>query len=303
MLNRLTPLPNQNKIQISQDLSWTDYYWYYFDTFIGISQIVFGYENMPDSVNVDYLERSLLFNGYCFYFNDEVLGNLTLAGAYYGRDVYGWPVKFIARGLDGKYTKRLTNNDCVMMYDNKERQCILNVLSIQASRLADLVVSAQANIRKQRTPYICFADDDSLITIQNILRDIDGNIPEVIAKKGFNKDDLQVWNLTAPLITGELREEFNALFNETLTYIGIPNIQTQKRERLITDEVTRSLGGAEANSCRRFAARQEAVKKINNMFGTDIKVINNFWDTKEETGSDEEFTFIDADMKEGALNE
>ena len=287
MLNRLTALPNQNKIQVFQDLSWTDYYLYYFDTFIGISQIVFDYENMPDTVNIEYLEQSFLFNGYCFYFKDEVLGDLTLAGSYFGRDVYGWPVKFVARGLDGSYTKQLTNRNCVMMYDNKERQCILNVLSIQASRLADLVVSAQANIRKQKTPFICFADDDSLLTIQNILRDINGNLPEVIAKKGFNKEDLQVWNLTAPLIVKDLREEFNALFNETLTFIGIPNVQMQKRERMITDEVQRSLGGAEANSYRRFKAREEAFKKVNKMFGTDIKVINNFWEGNKNINPDD----------------
>ena len=45
------------------------------------------------------------------------------------------------------------------------------------------------------------------------------------------------------------------------------------------------------------------LSQINKMFNTDIKVINNFWDTKEETGSDEEFTFIDADMKEGESDE
>ena len=286
MLSRLTPLPDQNHIQIYQDLSWKNYYDYYLDTFIGIAQIVYDYENMPVSVNKEYLERSLLFNGYCFYFNDDVLGNLTLAGVYFGRDVYGYPVRFTARGLNGKYTKKLTNKDCIMIYDNKERQCILNVLSIQASRLADLVTAAQANIRKQKTPYIIVADDDTLITMQNILRDIDGNLPEVIAKKGFNKDDLQVWNLTAPLIVGELREEFNALFNETLTFIGIPNVQMQKKERLITDEVIRSLGGAEANSCRRYKSRVEAFDKVNRMFGTDIKVINNFWNGTEDKNTD-----------------
>ena len=45
-----------------------------------------------------------------------------------------------------------------------------------------------------------------------------------------------------------------------------------KRERLIKDEVLRSLGGTMANRYSRLQARQEAVEKINRMFGTNIEV-------------------------------
>lgn len=283
MKENITPLPDQNKITILEQLKWADVYTYYLKTFIGISQIVFDYEGMPETVNIEYMERRLLYEGYCFFFNDPVLGYLSLGGAWFDLDVYGWPTRFAARGQNGKYfNDQLNNFNCVMMYDNIEREPIIANLSQIASRLADIVISMQANIRKQKTPYIIFADDDSLISVQNILRDINANLPEVIAKKGFNKEDLSVWQLTAPLIVKDLREEFTALFNEGLTYIGIPNVQMQKRERMISDEVNRSLGGVEANSWRRYQARLNAVEKINKMFNLDIKVKNRFW-TGEDT--------------------
>lgn len=299
MINVNTELPYQNKLMNFEILNWEDLYWYYLNTFIGISQIVFEYEEMPDSVNIEYMEKRFLYEGYCFFFKDDILGYLTLGGAYRNLDVYGYPTRFTARGQNGSYfNDELTNANCVMMYDNIEREPILDNLAIYANRLADMVITMQANIRKQKTPYIVSANQDTLVTIQNILRDINANLPEVITKKGFNKEDISVWQLTAPLIVKDIREEFNACFNECLTYIGIPNVQMQKRERMISDEVNRSLGGVEANSFRRYQSRLYAFDKVNKMFGLNIKVKNRFWTGNEEPAEDLDFEFEEVSVNE-----
>ena len=44
------------------------------------------------------------------------------------------------------------------------------------------------------------------------------------------------------------------------------------KERLITDEVTRNQGGTIASRYSRLESRREAVKKINEMFDTNIEV-------------------------------
>ena len=49
-------------------------------------------------------------------------------------------------------------------------------------------------------------------------------------------------------------------------------MNTVKKERMITDEVQRNLGGTIASRYSRLEARREAVDKINRMFGTDISV-------------------------------
>lgn len=294
MIELTTTLPNQDNLQGFEILKWNDLFWYYYKTFIGIAQIVFEYENMPETVNVEYLEKRFLYEGYCFFFKDPELGYLTLGGTYRDLDVYGWPSKFEARGQNGSYfNPYLDNSNCIMMWDNIERYPVVFNLAQIANRLADMVIAMSTNVRRQKTPYIVAADQDSLLTVQNILRDINGNLDEVITRKGFNKEDIQVWNLTAPLILKDIREEFTACFNEGLTYIGIPNVQMQKRERMISDEVNRSLGGVEANSYRRYQARLYAVEKINRMFDLDIKVKNRFWTGTDSNISNDDFIFDD----------
>ena len=51
---------------------------------------------------------------------------------------------------------------------------------------------------------------------------------------------------------------------------GFSNINIQKKERLITDEVTRNQGGTIASRYSRLESRRDACKKINAMFGLDI---------------------------------
>ena len=57
-----------------------------------------------------------------------------------------------------------------------------------------------------------------------------------------------------------------------MTYLGISNVNIQKKERLITDEVTRNQGGTVASRYSRLESRREAAEKINAMFGTNIEV-------------------------------
>ena len=71
-----------------------------------------------------------------------------------------------------------------------------------------------------------------------------------------------------------LIDELNVYENVELplTYLGISNINIQKKERLITDEVTRNQGGTIASRYSRLESRRQAVNKINAMFGTNIEV-------------------------------
>ena len=54
--------------------------------------------------------------------------------------------------------------------------------------------------------------------------------------------------------------------------MGIEANTNEKSERMITNEIQSNLGATEAFRQSRLMARQNAVEKINLMFGTDIKV-------------------------------
>ena len=72
------------------------------------------------------------------------------------------------------------------------------------------------------------------------------------------------------------------VWNEALTCLGISNLTVNKKERLITDEVQRSIGGTIASRKSRLKARQQAADMINDMFGLEISV-----EFEEDTGNND----------------
>ena len=99
-----------------------------------------------------------------------------------------------------------------------------------------------------------------------------GNQPFIFATDKLNTKGLTVLKTDAPLVAPQLYELKSNVWNEALTYLGVSNINVVKKERMISDEVTRNLGGTYASRYSRLQARKDACKKINDMFGLNIDV-------------------------------
>ena len=63
----------------------------------------------------------------------------------------------------------------------------------------------------------------------------------------------------------------NDVFNEFLRLIGVANLQVQKKERNIRDEVLASQGGTIASRFSRFEPRKKALDEINKKFKEHLK--------------------------------
>ena len=110
------------------------------------------------------------------------------------------------------------------------------------------------------------------MTLVNAYQKWEGNEPVIYGTKDFDPNSISVLRTDAPYVARDLYELKTQIWNEALTYLGISNMNFQKRERLITDEVVRNQGGTIASRYSRLEARREACKKINKMFGTNIEV-------------------------------
>lgn len=86
----------------------------------------------------------------------------------------------------------------------------------------------------------------------------------------MNDANFTVLSTEAPYVADRIYQLKTQIWNEALTYLGISNINVQKKERLITDEVSRNMGGVIASRYSRLNARQNACEKINKMFGLNV---------------------------------
>ena len=107
----------------------------------------------------------------------------------------------------------------------------------------------------------------------NLYKEYDGNAPVILADKTLDIGNvIKSVKTDAPLVADKIYTLKTQLWNEALTALGISNVSFQKKERLISDEVTRSMGGTIASRWSRLEARQKAADEINKMFGLNIEV-------------------------------
>lgn len=237
-----------------------------------LAENVFCYENMPEVIDVAYMNAVLVNKGAIAFFKDEVMGLIALPFSISGKlDVYGRPQRIIAYGKNG-YNKPLNKGEFVIMYDNYGRYPLILDIYQYAERMAELERTKDINIRQQRTPRIWQTSDEKMRTLKDILNNVDAYADDVIAYDSFAIDEINGVLLPAPFVADKLQDEKEKLWNEFLRLIGVSNVSIQKKERNIKDEISASNGGTIASRFNRFEPRKKALEQIKNKFDIDIKV-------------------------------
>lgn len=207
------------------------------------------------------------------YFNDDVIGDLCLDCIVSGRlDVYGYPLIRRAYSSFNNYQKMLKSDNSVIIYNNMLHTNSVLDIKMFARRLYNLDRIIDVNANAQKTPVLIKASEKQRLTMLNLYKEFDGNAPYIFGDKNLDINDLGVLKTDAPYVADKLYQLKTQYWNEALTYLGISNVNINKKERMITDEVTRNQGGTIASRYSRLQSRREAVEKINAMFGTDISV-------------------------------
>lgn len=234
---------------------------------------MFEWKNLPPTVDPRYLELHLFETGCMVYFNDDVIGDLCLDCMANGRlDVYGNPVLRKAYSGYNNYQKLLKESNSVIIWNNYLHTNSVLDVKMFAKRLYNLDRIIDVNANAQKTPVLVQATEKQRLALLNLYKEFDGNAPFIFGDKNLDLNSLKAISTGAPYVCDKIYMLKTQIWNEALTYLGISNINIQKKERLITDEVTRNQGGTIASRYSRLESRREAVKKINAMFGTNIEV-------------------------------
>ena len=234
---------------------------------------IFEWKNLPETVDARYLELHLFEQGCMVYFKDDVIGDLCLDCIANGRlDVYGNPILRRAYSGYNNYNKLLKDTNSVIIWNNYLHTNSVLDVKMFAKKLYNLDRIIDVNANAQKTPVLLQGTEKQRLTLLNLYKQYDGNEPFIFGDKNLDLNCLKALSTQAPYVGDKIYQLKTQIWNEALTYLGISNINIQKKERLISDEVTRNQGGTIASRYSRLESRRQAAEKINKMFGTNIEV-------------------------------
>lgn len=271
-------------------------YKYWFDKLLAYCLNIFQYDGLPRSLPSKEVESNLLITGHCVNFSPKKYpGSIyTCFTELSGFDEYYNPTKATyAQPRLGAGTLTL-GVDAVIVYNSDLQFSVLGqpidgglstYLSRYARQLSDLESTINIKTVNERAPFMATADNDNVKnSVVNFFRKI------ILGERSVVTDSSIVPNLKAISLNDRGSNEKiidiilarDKILEQFYREIGVRFYQS-KRAQVNTEEVSANNDMLLISLDDMLAARQEGFDKVNDMFGTSIKVsINPAFIPKEE---------------------
>ena len=167
------------------------------------------------------------------------------------------------------------NEDSVIIVKNDENSYLMAIADGMGGHSAGEVASSIAISylgKHFKETFINMSKVDAVKWIRDAVDEIDSFTDTVEEYDGTDLTELDAVLAPAPFVTDKIDDHLTRLWSEFFRLIGVANIQEQKRERVIRDEMLISQGGTIASRYSRFEPRKHAVELINEKFKQNIEV-------------------------------
>lgn len=287
----------------ANNLTYNKYYY----QLLNIATSLFKWENLPPSIDERFLELQLCCFGTCLFAYDESLvvnnddsGLIATRWNYQGKlNIYGIPELRHAYAPWTGYTKNFDSTNSVIVWDNRVRNRTIDVIKFFTEKLWNMDRTIDVNLRAQKTPVLIETDKEGKMTLLNVYKSFDGNMPVIFAKKNSNiSNQLNVLKTDAPYVSDKIYNMLKMRWNECLSDLGVPNMNVGKKERLVQDEVKTSQGDTNMILEEKLFMRHQACNEINRVFSGKLpngeisvdvneRLLNMLKDSEPPIGGDE----------------
>ena len=246
---------------------------------------VFKWE-LPEWWDENYFLYVLYCRGYAAIFNTEKFGVIPQECGLTGYNVFYRPTDvIIANPLLPSIQSRSIGTDAVLMQLQPDYMGVLDLCGHYAEKMALASSAINQNLWHTKIATVFFAKSeadaqtikkaydrmsggDPMVVVHKNLRDGDGNLNYEV----FNRDVKQSY------VISDLIADLRKIEAEFDTRVGIPNANTDKRERLITDEVNANNVETTILSDMWMDSIQDGIKKVRQLFGLEIKCERRYQD-------------------------
>lgn len=255
----------------------------------------FKWSNMPDEIDLRFLELTLFYQAMSVFYHDgrydkymalraNINGYLDYQNNPTGFNVIGnnfnsisvsavRDTKFYQETEDGKNKIPQTIGMGIPIWANKQRIPDIDIVLIYARKLANLDRTVEINSNNARMPKVVVTNEAMNLTMANISRQIEEGQNNIKVRGNVDLNDIKALDMGVdPLTILNIDIVRDRQWNKCMTLLGIQSSNQDKKERLVSDEVT---ANGDQTSMMRFVnlnERRVAAEKINKKYGLKIEV-------------------------------
>lgn len=251
---------------------------------------VFRFEGLPEEWAENYFKYVLFGIGYIAVFNTDKYGVICQKCTVGDRvTLFRQPqLAIVTNPVFERSYELMIGRDCEVIRMQPDWTGGMDIVSTYADLMTMAVESAGINMYNSKAGFVFFAD--SKAGAESFKKAYDqissGNPMAVMDKSLLREDGTPNWQFFMPevgrnYITGDLLNDMRTLENQFNSMVGIPNANTQKRERLITDEVQANNVEISTLPDVWLESMRTGIEKVNRMFGLNISVSKRYGDEND----------------------
>lgn len=275
MMNKLNVLSVPSTLHLKDNRAYQYFARYLFQKALSVYDF-----DLPEWWSLDYFLLVLFAQGYVCVFDSGEFGVIPQWATLSGLNVFYEPKNAIVANPLIKQEKALEiGKDCVVIKLTPDYLGLLDMIQRYASQMAICAEAFETNTFNTKFAYVFGAKDKAdAQTFKALFDQISAGEPAVaVGKNLFDDNGKPLWtmfsqNVASTYIAPDILTTLKRVEANFDTEIGIPNANTDKRERLITDEVN-------ANNVETFSKAslwldniRIGFDEVKKMFGLDLKV-------------------------------
>lgn len=254
----------------------------------------FKWIGLPDSVDERFMELALFNQALVvFFWDDDFDRYFALRATGAGTiNMYDNPTTFTVTGNtvlnkrlnagntwvdkigeDGTPYKEMVGAQCVPVWGNYLRIPDKDIIYVYASKLAGIDRTIEINLEAMRFTTIITTSENNRLTWVNLMRQVRNGEPVVFGNQGIDLTQAQAFNVAPDKeVVLNLQVAKGKLWNECMTLLGINNVNQDKKERMVSDEVSGNDEQVVVNSGIALNSRKIGCEQINARYGLSLDV-------------------------------
>ena len=272
--------------------------WYYQRYLLQKAMSVFEWElpkNWVKHRGKDYFLYCLYCFGFVAVIKTDKFGVIPQGCTLGGYGVFYEPKRaVIANPLLKGLIRPIIGEECELIKLQPDYGGIMDIVYQYAEQMALASQAVSVNLINSKFAYVFAANNKAHAESFKKMYDeiASGHPATVVDKNLFNPDGTPNWqlfiqNLKQQYIASDILSDMKKIEAEFDTRIGIPNANTDKRERLITDEVNANNAGTNALAAQWKTSIEDSIDRVKEMFGSDVEPLSVKWRDLEGGVSDE----------------
>lgn len=210
-------------------------------------------------------------------------------------NIYDYPINvnlINRRGVKFIPSKLMkVDKDVVICYFLKSRKTIKEYVDYLIDKIVDLEMLMKVSQQSLKMPFLVAVSPEDKARMENL---VDAIINDNVAIYGDFKDfnAIKVLNNSNQFILDKIKTLIGEYHSEIRTYLGIDNVDSNKKEHLIVDEV--NANNEIINQCDDifFDAIDDFFKRINELFGYNLTIKKKY---KDVVATDEIYEEVEDD--------